>query len=196
MEAVTPESESFPASERSFEVLAGEYRPMLMCYLAGVLGEKHLAEDLTQETFLTAHHLLDRFEAGGNFGSWLRGIARNKVREHQRAAARRPLVIDSRIVEGMEQVYTLFDAPDTGAGSWGERLEVVRDCMAKLKSKLRSAVESVYQRGRTLREAAAELEASTAAIGQRLTRARRLIRECTELNVPTPPPSRTEADHG
>ena len=180
-----------PAAERSFEVLAADYRPMLECYLKGITGESHLAEDLTQETFLVALKQIDRFEPGGNFGAWLRGIARNKVREHRRSAARRPLLVDSRIVEGMEQVFGLFDAPDASGSAWGERLEVVRACIGKLKSRLRSAVECVYQRGKSLQEASAELDCSAVAVGQRLTRARRLIRECAELNT-----KRKEAGHG
>ncbi len=190
----TPEnsSEKSPAGERSFEVLASEYRPMLLCYLKGVTGETHLAEDLVQETFLSAYKMINRFEAGGNFGAWLRGIARNKTREHHRAASRRPLLIDSRIVEGIEQVYSLFDAPDESGGAWGERLQVVRDCIAKLKSKLRGAIESVYLRGNNLQEAALELESSSEAIGQRLSRARRLIRECAQKNSP----NAKEVEHG
>ena len=190
METAQPEPEN-AKTEHSFEVLVGEYRPMLLCYLTGLLGESHLAEDLVQEAFITAEKKLDQFEPGGNFGSWLRGIARNKVREHRRASARRPLVVDSRIVEGMEQVFGLFDAPDASGSAWGERLEVVRACIGKLKSRLRSAVECVYQRGKSLQEASAELDCSAVAVGQRLTRARRLIRECAELNS-----KRKEAGHG
>ena len=173
-----------PAAERSFEVLAADYRPMLECYLKGITGESHLAEDLTQETFLVALKQIDRFEPGGNFGAWLRGIARNKVREHRRSAARRPLLVDSRIVEGMEQVYSLFDAPGEGGGAWGDRLQVVRECIGKLRSKLRGAIESVYLRGKTLGEAAQELDSKPEAVGQRLSRARRLIRECAQKNSP------------
>jgi len=189
----TDHNDISPKLERSFEVLVGEYRTMLLCYLRAIVRDGHLAEDLVQETFLTAHKSLDRFEDGGNFGAWLRGIARNKVRENQRASARRPLVIDSRIVAGMEEVYTMFDRPEALGVQWGDRLDVVRACAAKLKLKLRQAIECVYQRGRTLQEAAGDLEVSAEAIGQRLTRARRLIRECVQLNQPTNP---KDGDHG
>lgn len=185
----TPESES--TLDRSFEVLAAELRPMLTCYLTGILGDSHLAEDLAQETFLAAHRSLDRFEPGQNFGAWLRGIARNKVREQRRAAARRPLVVDSRIVEGMEEIFTVFDRPAPGGDSWGERLDVVRICIGKLKSGMRRTIECVYQRGHSLQETAAELDSSVAAVGQRLSRARTLIRQCVARQLPN-----QTADHG
>ncbi len=181
MSSAQEQSEPEIVHERSFEVLVAEYRPMLLSYLTGVLGEAHLAEDVTQETFLTAHKSLDKFVSPrGGFGAWLRGIARNKVREHHRASSRRPLVVDSRIVDGMEEVYSLFD----GGDAWNGRMEVLRRCVAKLKEKLRSAIEAVYQRNRSLADAASELNSSAEAIGQRLTRARRLIRECVERHVP------------
>ena len=40
---------------KPFDILAAEYRPMILSYLRAVLGDEHLAEDLTQETFLVAH---------------------------------------------------------------------------------------------------------------------------------------------
>jgi len=48
---------------------------MLVGYLGAVLGDPHLAEDLTQQTLQTADRIFDRFEPDGNFGVSLRGIA-------------------------------------------------------------------------------------------------------------------------
>ena len=91
---------------------------MLVDYLSALLGDAHLAEDLSQETLLTADRIFDRFEPGGNFAAWLRGIARNKIREHRRAVARRPLVVDSRVVDGMEEVLGMFDQPAGGGAAF------------------------------------------------------------------------------
>ena len=156
---------------------------MLVAYLGAILGDPHLAEDVTQETLVTAHRSAGRFDPGSSFEAWLRGIARNKVREHRRAAARRPLVIDSRIVDGMEQVFGVFDSGRPGSGTWEERIDIMRDCIGKLASKLRRAVEYVYDGDRSLKEAAAELNSTPEAVGQRLSRARRLIRKCAELGL-------------
>lgn len=174
-----------PAADASFEVLAAEYRPMLLCYLKGLVGEAHLAEDLVQESLITAQGAIERFDPEtGSFAVWLRGIARNKVRENKRASARRPLLIDSRVVEGMEEVFSMFDQPSAESDQWSGRLDAMRDCVTKLKGALRPAIEAVYTRGLSLKEAAADLGSSAEAIGQRLTRGRRLIRECVERNKP------------
>ncbi len=162
---------------KAFDILAAEYRPMVLTYLRAIVADEHLAEDLTQETLLAAQTALERFEEGGNFGAWLRGIARNKVLESQRAAARRHIVVDSRVVEGMEQVYELFDGQ---TGPWQERLPMVRRCIAALSDTLRGAVEAVYAKGQTITQAAASLGASFEAVAQRLSRARTLIRQCVQ----------------
>ena len=38
--------------DQSFNILASEYRPMIVAYLRSLGADAHLAEDLAQETFL------------------------------------------------------------------------------------------------------------------------------------------------
>jgi hypothetical protein len=56
-----------------FNILAAEYRPMVLAYLRAMVRDAHLAEDLTQETMIAAHESLDGFEPGGTFGRSLAG---------------------------------------------------------------------------------------------------------------------------
>ncbi|MEO5368294.1 MAG: sigma-70 family RNA polymerase sigma factor [Magnetococcus sp. WYHC-3] len=170
--------------EQAFEILAEQFRPMLITYLNAILRDRSLAEDLTQETLLVAYQEIDKFRKDGNFGAWLRGIARNKARDNARAAMRRPLIVDSRIVEGMEEVYGLFDVSQDKAGSWDERLDVMLECVNKLGGSLREAVLLVYRQGHSLEEAAQALHSTFQAVSQRLFRARNLIRKCVALAMP------------
>ena len=43
-----------------FDILATEYRPMVLAYLHSLVKDGHLAEDLTQDTFLSAQQSLTR----------------------------------------------------------------------------------------------------------------------------------------
>ena len=45
------------AAGNSFEALASDGRPMLVGYLSALLGDAHLAEDLAQESLLTADRI-------------------------------------------------------------------------------------------------------------------------------------------
>jgi RNA polymerase sigma-70 factor (ECF subfamily) len=174
---------------KSFDILAAEYHQMVITYLKAILGDEHLAEDLAQETFLAAHRGIESFEEGRNFGAWLRGIARNKALEDRRAAARHPMLVDSCVVDGMEQVYTLFD---DSTGPWEGRIAHVRGCVGQLSDQLKPAVIAVYGRGQTIRQAAAGLGASFSAVAKRLSRARDLIRQCVERSLSS---STKEAEH-
>ena len=54
-----------------------------------LVGERALAEDLVQETFVRAWQKLGTFEAGTNFGAWISRIAVNTSLSERRAGARR-----------------------------------------------------------------------------------------------------------
>jgi RNA polymerase sigma-70 factor (ECF subfamily) len=162
----------------AFNILAHEYRPMVLAYLRGLVADHNLAEDLAQETFLAAYQSLATFRVGGNFGAWLRGIARNKALMDRRTESRRRVVADSRIVAAMEEVYGVLDGPHPRAETWSLRLAVLRECIGRLALGLRSAVERVYGQGQDLDEAASTLGMSYKAVAKRLSRARMLLREC------------------
>lgn len=168
--------------DTAFEILMEQHRPMLLTYAVALCyGDSEGAEDVVQETCLTAYLQLATFRRGENFARWLRGIARNKVLEHHRAANRRRCVTDSRILEGIEDVYGLLDARLAGEETWPERtrrwLEL---CMAQLSEHLRSAVERVYRQQMSLQQAADAEQTTFAAMAQRVSRSRELLRQCIQ----------------
>jgi RNA polymerase sigma-70 factor (ECF subfamily) len=162
--------------------LAVQHRPMLLCYaraLAG--GDEHRAEDIVQESFLVAQRRQEAFREGEDYGRWLRGIARNKALEASRAAAHRPIPIDSEVIGGIDEVFDLFDPGAAGEEAWRDRLlRWLSECVAKLSPHLREAIDRVYREGLSLRDAARVLSSSSSAIAQRLSRAREMIRACVQ----------------
>ena len=95
--------------EKAFEILAAQYRPMLLSYASALLyGDIHKAEDVVQEALFTAHERLDTFRQGENFAS-AAGIARNKALESQRAFRNERVVADSQVTAGIEEVYGVFE---------------------------------------------------------------------------------------
>jgi RNA polymerase sigma-70 factor, ECF subfamily len=173
--------------DTAFDILAEQYRPMLLGYArASMNGIEHDAEDVMQETLLATHSNLASFDKSGNFGAWLRGIARNKVLERRRTARRCRTVFDSRILEGIEEVYALFDAAPEDE-EWTARMRrLLQRCLERLSEKLRDAVERVYREELSLGEAAAALGATPAAVAQRLSRARESLRRCVSVQVRAP----------
>ena len=167
--------------------LAIRHRPMLLCYATALLGgDENLAEDVVQESFLIAQRRFNDFRDDGDFGGWLRGIARNKVSELRRAAASQPMLVDSRVIEGIDEMFLLFDsvAPENPEEeTWRQRLSrLLNHCIDKLPAAVRLAIVEVYANGRSLREAAEALAATPAAVAQRVSRGRELIRACVEAH--------------
>ncbi|HOX08012.1 MAG TPA: sigma-70 family RNA polymerase sigma factor [Planctomycetota bacterium] len=168
--------------EKSFEILVAEYRGMVHAYCLGIVGDAHLADDLAQETFIVAHRRLADFRPGESFGAWLRGIARNLIREDRRSAARRHVVADSDVVAGMEDVYARLDDKSRG-DSWNERLGLVRGCIEALPAVMNQAMALVYGSGLAVAAAAARAGASADTFQRRLSRARDKVRECVETKL-------------
>ena len=49
--------------------------------------------------------------------------------------------VDSRIIEGMEDVYAIFDAPAADEKNWAERVRsLVRHCVERLNRNLHETV--------------------------------------------------------
>ena len=86
--------------------------------------------------------------------------------------------MDDRVVRGMEEVFGMFDDVASSDHRWNDRLRVLEICISRLSKKLRIAIELTYKSGKSLQEAAASLNTTQAAVGQRLSRARKFIRNC------------------
>jgi RNA polymerase sigma-70 factor, ECF subfamily len=78
--------------ERSLSLLYARFLPVVYRYHLARLGDPHLAEDLTAETFIAMVEQIARARAEDelSFAAWLLGIARNKLLMQFRAARSRP----------------------------------------------------------------------------------------------------------
>ncbi len=71
------------AREKFAEVVDACYERIFRGALA-VAGDRHLAEELVQETLVTAFKKFDRFSGNSSPFTWLYGIMLNKYRDHCR----------------------------------------------------------------------------------------------------------------
>ncbi len=73
----------------AFASLVERYWDRLYRWIYQLGHDSHIAEDLTQETFLKALAHLTKFKLGTKFGAWLFRIAHNAFANHCRSTARR-----------------------------------------------------------------------------------------------------------
>ena len=64
-------------SESLFAQIVSQYTKLIFSVCYRLVDDYHEAENLTQETFLTAYKAIDNF-VGDNYKSWLVTIAANK----------------------------------------------------------------------------------------------------------------------
>ena len=68
----------------AFEQLVHRHQPRILMLQRRFSGDRALAEDLSQETFLRAWRNLDSFRGTGRFSAWLAKLAYNVFLQHIR----------------------------------------------------------------------------------------------------------------
>jgi len=74
----------------AFRLLFERYSKPMLSFIHDLVGERDLAEELTQETFVRAYHKLTELRDDTKFATWLFGIGRNVSREALRSRTTRP----------------------------------------------------------------------------------------------------------
>lgn len=167
-------------NELADAVLTPVYR---LCFYR-LAEDRHLAEDATQETLLSAIRQLSTYDpgrAGGEILPWIRGLALNAVRTIAARSER------TRSLEGLwdsidqELTAALARLEDTALPEKilqrQETQRLVATAMSQLPDRYRQALEAKYLEGQSTRELAQVLHLSEVAADSLLKRARSALRE-------------------
>ena len=111
--------------ERAFAQILRAYETPIFNYVYRIVGDRALAEDLTQEVFVRVFQALPRFSLRCKFTTWLFQVTKNRVLDELRARERRP-----------HSVVAIEDAP---------RLEIVDPPVERLET-----IEAVWRAVREL----------------------------------------------
>ena len=76
--------------ERAFTLIIRAYETPVYNYVLRLVGDRSLAEDLTQEVFLRVFQGLPGFSLRSKFTTWLFQVTKNRVLDELRARERRP----------------------------------------------------------------------------------------------------------
>lgn len=167
-----------PDKLRLFEVLAKEHEPMLMAYILSLIWDPTLAEDIAQQSLLTAFRKISTLRRSESFPAWLRGIARLEVLSALRKQ-KAEIPVDPAVIEAMDEAFRSFESAKP-ADTWEERFKLVEHCFEQLPEALQRVCHLHYFEDRKAREIAAEMELGLDAILKRLERARRAIKDCVQ----------------
>lgn len=137
------------------------------------------AEDLAQDTFLTAWRHRDTLRDPAKFPAWAMQIARNLSRNWLRSAAYRRQLAERAETEAAQPDSA---APQERAAIVGERDEAVDKAIAALPEPLREVIVLYYLHDESAESTGRLLGISAAAVRKRTQRARELMRERLEKN--------------
>ena len=79
-----------PEPTNIVETWVDEHGGYLFGYVLPRVRDRHVAEDLVQETYLKAFRSFDKFEPGTNIKAWLYRILKNTFINGYRSAKRKP----------------------------------------------------------------------------------------------------------
>ena len=177
----------------AFGVLVDRHEPMALRIAGRMTANRDAARELAQEALLHAWLSLDRLRDAGRFESWLYGIVLNVCRSHRRARREDYMSLEA-LTGGLRLEATLL-----GAGSFEpdpqevvearELHRTVLRAVDSLSPKTRAATLLFYYEQLTVREVAATLDISVAAVKGRLHKARTRLRDLLADVQPRPGPT-------
>jgi RNA polymerase sigma-70 factor (ECF subfamily) len=151
--------------ERAFSIIVRAYQVPVFNYVLRLVGDRALAEDLTQEVFLRVYQGLPRFSLRSKFTTWLFQVTKNRVLDELRAVERRPrAVVDIDDVPALE----VLDAPFERL----EAIDAVWRAVENLNVDLKSALLLRDVVGLSYTEIADALEITLATVKWRIYKAR------------------------
>ncbi len=155
----------------AFDELYKRYGTRLFNFLLRASGDRAMAEDLFQATFLHLHQARKNYMPG-TFKAFLFTIAANLLRdERSRAEHRRRTTMDEETIEAVPAANRIADSDPESLSEAREASETIEAAIAQLPQGLREALLLSRYQGLSAREIASALGISEGAAKVRLFRA-------------------------
>lgn len=154
----------------------------LRAFVASLLLDINDVDDVSQEVFLRALERLNKVDGVEALPAFLRGIARNVVRERRRKFAR-----EENAYSGLVEVqYATSSETRNGLSlSDPETVAALRSCLKKLPDRSREMLSLRYDEELNSDQIGHQLSLNGAAVRAALRRARVALLKCLRLACPT-----------
>ncbi|MBI2932771.1 MAG: sigma-70 family RNA polymerase sigma factor [Planctomycetes bacterium] len=162
----------------AFESIVAKYANLVGSIAYNIIGDVHVAGDITQETFLKVHRHLPELEDARRFKGWLCSIVRTTCVDYLRKERIKPCSLEKIAEDGIEPKGEII----------GSALRPTSTELEELREKILSIVNTlprIYQqiillrhlRRMTYREMSDFLGLPVATIESRLYRARLMLKD-------------------
>ena len=164
----------------AFGQLVRAHQGWLRAGLRSKLRDWTAADDLAQDSFVTAFRKIKTYRGDGSFESWVNSIAqnhfRNYIRKKREDYVGGEFELEALLSEGHEEI------PVAGNNS----LDALRECLAQVKGLSRELLDSRYVEGKTIREISKESNHGYSSLTMKLHRLRSSLADCIQLKIQAP----------
>ena len=178
-------SQVIDGNKDAYRLIVAEYSLLVRGFLSARIYHLDDAEDLAQETFVTAYEKLEKYEIGTNFRAWLMSIAQFLLNNHWRKYGNRATVMEKFRHDIAESIQTELKVAHEDVDE--SRIPKLLDCITQLPDNLRKVIRSGLE-GEKISILAKELNLQANAVYQLRHRAHVALRKCMNQ---TPSPTRS-----
>ena len=154
------------------QTLFVQHQQAVLAYVLSIEPDLHEAQEIVQETFVTASRKAATFVVGTNFLAWACAIARFNALHFQRTRSRRNARLADDVIE------MLAEHGHEDLSEFQSRVISLRRCLQNLAPKARELVNLRYHAGKLPEQIACEVGWTANSVRVALTRARNALREC------------------
>ena len=170
--------------ERAFSILVQKYQKRIHALVWQKIGDYHIAEDITQETFLKAYNKLATLKNHKQFDGWLYVIATrlciNWIKRNKTVVQS---IEDTPVEEIEKSFYAHHDSEQRKMENTMHNRSIVKKLLAKLPENERAVLTYYYLGEMTTQEISKLLGVSVNTIKSSLRRARNRLKVEEELLI-------------
>ena len=163
--------------ETAFAQLIRKYERQIHTHALRKIGDFHIAEDITQETFLQVYQHLETLNDPMQFSRWIYAIVNHLcIAWHRKNRLQTQPLEETHILEIETEVYSRYVATEQAKTSAERQRDLVRKLLTKLKESDQQVITLHYFEEMTSSEIGAHLGVSENTIKSRLHRARQQLK--------------------
>lgn len=187
-------SQSESKTPRDVGVWLKDYGDELMSWAYYKTSNKEIAEDLVQDTFLSAHNSIKSFKEKSNPKTWLFTILNNKIIDYYRSAIHKRNFNETQL-SNEDSEFSIFDQNDmwksSSVSNWDDEphlldrpefLKVLESCLDKLPEKYKAVTLAKYFHHKKGKLICQELDISPSNLWQIVHRSKLQLKSCLDVN--------------
>ena len=164
--------------DTAFSMLVRKYQKSVHALAWRKVGDFHIAEDITQETFLKAYQKLSTLKEPQRFSGWLYVIAANRCKAwFRKKRLLTQSLEDASSAELEKSTYSGYVIAENERTTAEIQREVVKKLLTKLQESERTVITLYYLGEMTYEEISEFLGVSVGAIKTRIYRARQRLKK-------------------